>query len=412
MSVSPGPNSAGNWLISPKLYDIMRFILLIIAQIVPWYLFPGAAPKDTSKVPVPAAVEETVPALTVPQDPAPETAIPDTTAYVLDIPDVINITLALPFGAGDNGSVDFYCGALMAARDLGDSGVKLNLNVLNTVSNQIGAGTFYTSDVIIGPISSSDLQKALVYCPEGKSVISPLDHKADSLVAFSRLVQTPTSADEQLRDLAAWAAEGLAFNENIVVVAENGEDRSSDIITNELDRLGVPYSKVYGYQALDACVRQGMHTKFITGSDKDIFEAGLVRSVSVLSLQKQSVSLYCPSKVKSVENLNVELIHNADTHFCTAYHIDYGSREVKDFVLAYRALFKTEPNSYSFHGYDTFRYFAGICAKYGRDWFKKLEEYREEGLQTSFDFVSEGCGAVNLASRRIVYSPDYSITQQ
>ena len=93
-----------------------------------------------------------------------------------------------------------------------------------------------------------------------------------------------------------------------------------------------------------------------------------------------------------------------------AYYTDYTSEAVKTFVLAYRALFEAEPNSFALHGYDTLHYFVDICARYGRNWPAKLCEYSESGLQTSFRFVpGTDKGQTNAAVRRVLFTPDYKV---
>ena len=94
-----------------------------------------------------------------------------------------------------------------------------------------------------------------------------------------------------------------------------------------------------------------------------------------------------------------------------SYYIDYEDPAVKRFILAYRALFQDEPGSFAFQGYDTMHYFVTICTRFGRQWYKKLPEYDEKGLQADFRFREES-GRVNQAVRRIVYNPDLTINRQ
>ena len=122
------------------------------------------------------------------------------------------------------------------------------------------------------------------------------------------------------------------------------------------------------------------------------------------------MSIYCPSRVRNYENLNVELLHNASAHITTNYYVDYDSPEVRSFVFSYRALFKTEPNSFAFHGYDTMKYFTRMCSVYGREWYKRIDTYRGKGLQSDFSFTLVADGALNHACRRIVYNPDFTVS--
>jgi len=359
----------------------MSHILFLILQLVPWYLFPGAAPADTSR----------------------------TKEFKLDIPETINVSLAMPLDGSVPGNVDFYCGALLAARDLGQEGLYINLHAHDSSLESINAGLIATSDVFIGPVSFDDILSVARTCPSEKAVISPLEQRVSGLTDSLRIVQTPTRVETQKRELARWAAEDLLPETSIAVILENSTDIAGGIL-DELDKLGVPYTKVIGFSDLTPFCKEGCETRFITGSDKEYFNSGAVRCVSVLALEKQNVSIYCPSRVRNYENLNVELLHNANAHIATNYYVDYDSPEVRTFVYSYRALFKAEPNSFAFHGYDTMKYFTKLCSMFGREWFTKVDEYRSKGLQSDFSFGKAATGAVNHACRRIVYNNDFTIS--
>ena len=386
----------------------MRFILFILAQVIPWYLFPGAAPKDTAKVKS-KPVETVEQQATTPAPPVQDTIMLQT--FVADMPETINVTFALPLNGPATGDIDFYCGALLAAREMGDNGVRINIQAIDCSKENISEQAISGSDVFIGPIDYNEMSRVQGICPDGKVLISPLDPRCREFVKNHRLVQVPACQEEQLRDLARWAAESTGNNGRLVVILEDQAD-SSNVIVNELDRLGVSYERVVGYMSAQSACNNGGRTVFITGSEKEYFASGAVRSVSVMALQHHEVSLFCPSKVRSYENLNVELLHGANVHFTTSYQVDYNDEEVKSFVRTYRSFFRSEPNSYAFHGYDTMKYFTGICSVFGRNWFLKLDEYPANGLQTGFKFRKTDDGMENVSVKRVVYNRDYSITVQ
>ena len=117
-----------------------------------WYLFPGKKkptepPKtatdsvrqnrpDSARVQPGVNTPEAGPTETTP--PVEETV--QEQPYVLDMPGVIRIGLALPLQASSqkpsDNFLDFYSGALMALRDLGNSGVKVDLQVYDTADSK------------------------------------------------------------------------------------------------------------------------------------------------------------------------------------------------------------------------------------------------------------------------------------
>jgi len=111
-----------------------------------WYLFPGKKKRNEKKTVV-DTVRQARPDSSLLR-PGSDTLVlerPDTLltadtldvalddVFVLDVPSIIHVALALPLQAsGDNPSnnfLDFYSGALLALRDLGNDGLRVDLEV-------------------------------------------------------------------------------------------------------------------------------------------------------------------------------------------------------------------------------------------------------------------------------------------
>ena len=74
--------------------------------------------------------------------------------------DKLNAVLLMPFNASGEkprtGSIDFYCGMLMAVKQIGDSGISIDLSVYDIDGGLPSAGDkIGESDIIIGPVSAS-----------------------------------------------------------------------------------------------------------------------------------------------------------------------------------------------------------------------------------------------------------------
>jgi hypothetical protein len=107
---------------------------------------------------------------------------------VLDIPERISVALLLPFTSSkhSDNTVDFYSGLLLAARDLGKSGVRIDSDAIDVRDSlSITPSSLADKDIIFGPITTKDMQVILGKCPEGKFIISPLDSMAFKLTRES-----------------------------------------------------------------------------------------------------------------------------------------------------------------------------------------------------------------------------------
>lgn len=337
----------------------------------------------------------------------------------------VNLAIVMPFMVGtakpSSSSIDFYCGALLAARDLGNDGTDINIDVYDVEdqSRSITAGIVSDLDFVVGPLSPNDIRRTYTAIGSDIVLISPLDPKGVELTEeYPKLIQVPTPHDFQYADLAQWIADESKPGDRTILVTEKGA-RSSDAMTslvNMIDLSGLKYTTV-SYSLLEgrdiigslkkATEEGAEHTnRFIIASESEAFVNDVFRNISLLSRENRRVEIFCHSKVRGYD-IEVESLHNNDLHVSLAYYIDYNSPDVIRFVKQYRALFNTEPTQFSFQGYDIVKYFSSLCAEYGDSWFNALGNVKKTMLQTTFDFRDGS--RINEGVRRIEYEPDYQI---
>ena len=345
--------------------------------------------------------------------------------FVYDMPEVIKVCLLLPMDADTTANVrylNYYFGALLAAKDLSDQGVKLEITTIDTMAPHAfaqAARDFKDSDVIIGPVSAGDISKALPLLPEGKMLVSPMDAKTEELTVDSPVILAATPASRQVLDAVEWMNEEKGEADTLIVVREAGVRlspsmkllRNSLNLKEEENLLEVDYAMANGLEMNEWF---GVHThlgdtatRVMALSERDVFVKDVIRNVYLQNSLQHNVTIYGPAKTRSSD---VEEMCNAYLHNSVTYYVDYDTPEVIRFVSNYRALFHAEPDSFAFHGYDTMRYFVSICAAYGRGWPAKLHKFSQSGLQTHFRFEpTENVGNVNAGLRRVLYTPGFNI---
>ena len=365
----------------------------------------------------------------------PEAGAPETPEADVQSTDIaaargnVNAVLIMPFDASalrpDTGSMDFYCGTLMAVKEMGDNGINIDLNVYDAdAAAQASAEQLSLSDIVIGPVSASGLSAVLQKSPGHPYVVSPLDHRAEYLASsHSNFIQAPTSSLLLYEDLAEWIKEDRkSQEEKVIVIYEKGSRNieTLGVMNTILEKDGIPFS-TFSYSILEGRDIQeplmGMMTteasnRVLVMSESEAFVNDVVRNLNLLIHEEYEIVLYGPSKIRSFETIEVDNLHNARLHTSLAYYVDYDNARVMDFVKKYRALYSTEPTPFAFQGYDIASYFLGLCGKYGKDWASMLENTEKKLLQTDFRFCKEEGkkGYVNTGIRRIVYGPEYSIT--
>ncbi|MBO5877043.1 MAG: LysM peptidoglycan-binding domain-containing protein [Bacteroidales bacterium] len=337
----------------------------------------------------------------------------------------IQATVLLPLKATGNASsksnMDFYSGLLLAARELGESGINIDMNVYDIANGSFGAtrDELETSDMIIGPVAAGDINRLYTVAPGIKALVSPLDPKAEQLTErYSTMVHAPAPRMAQYEDVANWIKEDLMPGDKVIVISEK-EARKGDegrILRAAIDSAHIAYTP-FSYSILEGRkIQEPLETEMTTegfnrvvvASESEAFVNDVVRNLNLTIHNKFNVVLYAPAKIRTFETIEIENFHNTNLHASLTYYIDYNDPEVRKFIKRYRTLFHTEPTQFAFQGYDVAKYFLGLCAKYGEDWMRYAED--ASMLQSTFDLKPSGnAGYINNGIRRIVYGKEYSV---
>ncbi len=351
----------------------------------------------------------------------------------------VSIALMLPFKSKDSkpssSAMDFYCGALLGARTLGNEGLDLDMDVYDITDDSypITKETISGDDFIIGPLAPADIEKIYSVVGEDKPLISPLDPKAAGLTSrYPKMIQVPTPHELQYADLVQWLGEETREGDRTVLIREKGgkESESMKSLISMLDLAGIKYSTISysileGRDILDRLKSATVESKaeeskgkwgktqesssvnrFIIASESEAFVSDVFRNIGLLKRENRDVEIFCHSKVRGYD-IEVESLHNNDLHISLAYYIDYNNPEVIRFVKEYRALFNTEPTQFSFQGYDIVLYFARLCKQNGDAWIREIGTKPQSMLQTRFEFRDGS--RINEGVRRIEYVSDYKI---
>ena len=341
----------------------------------------------------------------------------------------VSVSLLLPLKATGSSSsqnnMDFYSGVLLATYDLAEEGVKTELSVYDVADGNfpVTKERLESSDLVIGPISSGDLGRVFDTAPDAKAVISPLDPRAESLVAtHGNMIQAPVPHKLQYEDLAAWIKEDKKYTDRVIVITEKGAraNEAVSLMTAAIDSTGISYSP-FSYSILEGrnvtdpltrLMTENGTNRVLIASESEAFVNDVVRNLNLLIHKKLDIVLYAPSKIRSFETIEVENFHNTKLHVSLGYYIDYSDKKVMDFIMKYRALYNAEPSQFAFQGYDIANYFIRLFSRYGDRWPSKIDSEEMSMLQSTFKCSrKEDQGYINTGVRRIVYGNDWSVNK-
>ena len=214
--------------------------------------------------------------------------------------------------------MDFYSGVLLAVNDLAETGVKTDLNVYDTGDGNIPASKeeIESSDIVIGPVSSGDIRRVLELAPDAPAIISPLDPRAETLIAANEnLIQAPVPHKLQYEDLASWIKEDRRPADKVIVITEKGARQSEAVsmMTAAIDSTGMTfspfsYSILEGRNVTDPISRLMTETgtnRVLIASESEAFVNDVVRNLNLLIHRKYDIVLYAPSKIRSFETIEV-----------------------------------------------------------------------------------------------------------
>lgn len=378
--------------------------------------------EDTLKTEVPDTLAvQGEPVLSESEEPAP--VVP-----LWQPKNTVEVALMLPLKASSTTKsnpnyMDFYSGALLAAREKGLQGINVNLSIFD-VARELPVPKEET-DIIIGPVFSDNVKSLLGKISNDRYVVSPLDSKTLPLAYDNRnLIQVHGDLERQYADLARWMAADHVDGGKVLLLYEKGKDKDLAMVEKLLTDAGLSYSKLsYGIlegRNITTSIKSRMNpektNQAIIVSESEAFVNDAVRNLAVLTFESSGsypVVLYSHSKIKNYETIETENLHNLSLHLSTSYNVDYDDPRVRNFLLQYRALYKSEPSAFAYQGYDLTYYFVGVIAKYGDAWKEHLSEESIRGLQTSLHFerlaTSDDSGLLNTSYRHVVYGPDYSV---
>ena len=335
----------------------------------------------------------------------------------------VNLSLILPFKAtgtsSSAGNMDFYSGLLLAVYDMANQGTSCDLNVYDASNDSISKENIENSDIIIGPVSPSELRNVLEMDP--KAVVSPLDQRAASLTkTFSDMIQAPTPLELQYKDLLNWIDEDMEYSDRFIVITEKGGTQTEATVqmkaaadSSRLEYKHLAYSILEGRNvtsSLEYIMTESGTNRVYIASDSEAFVNDVVRNLNLMIYKKYDVVLYAPSRIRNYETIEVENFHNTSLHVSTGYYIDYEDPRVQEFLLKYRALYNAEPTQFAFQGYDLANYFIGIISRHGNRWTSRLEDSDASMLQSTLKFRKDADGGfVNTGVRRIIYEDEWIV---
>lgn len=330
----------------------------------------------------------------------------------------IHIALVLPFNASTTPAspfLNFYSGALMAVQEQKEKGAHVILNVYDLAQ---GAQTilddprFQESDVVIGPVEASTLDPFLRFSDQqGVILVSPLDHKADSLAdTHPFFFQAPASSTTQLNNLIASVRGRNQGPVYLVTSNTTDEGRLIERFEEQLHADGISYRKVSLTELPDmvSAASRLEPARVVIGSENRMFTAEVISALNALSKQNVPMQVWCTNRVRNYETSDPDALFNLGVRTSVPYFIDYSNPDDQAFVRKYRSFFYTEPDDFAFQGHDVLSYFIHALMQQGSAFIDHADLHPMQLLHCNLHFVREDekSGWRNNATRNLIYDKE------
>lgn len=364
-------------------------------------------------------------------------------APAMDIPlsGKCELTYILPLNlrdtVGPNSSfMDFYMGSLLALELIGEreTPVKVTLidrSMYGSIDELVSSGAIDGKQTIIGPVNPSDMEKVLEATAGKSLVFSPMDSRSEKYTEGNPLFfQVPATSDVQLENIVNLFAKKSTPANNAVLIYENGGADTAlvrvakGILASEgINFSALSYGILEGREIMGrmrSLMKPEMENLVLVLSNSEAFVSDVVRNLNLICTNpveenRRAITLFGLPRWRNFETIEVEYFHRMNLHLSLPYFVDYNNKEVKDFLMKYRALFNSEPTPFAFQGYDI-TIFAEGCLRSTANPIKTFSQigefYIPQSLQLKNNYVrnGEGNGFINRGTTDIMYNPDYTIS--
>lgn len=326
----------------------------------------------------------------------------------------------------------FYEGVLLAVDSLNKRGLSIELHVFDTrrdsstVLRIIRQESFLNMDLIIGPVFPEQQRAVSAYSAKNRiPMVSPLSAAGSFEKWNPYYFKVNPTKEKLISKTAEWFADEF-FNARVFVLKMGDykhlpEASLVEQCRNRLNETGYYLNnKEVLFREYDAS-KEGFRglTYLLTSRRQNVFivpasSEGQV-SVAVTNLntmaEKYPIRLIGLPSFKNYKSIQPEYYHQVQLEYLAHYFTDYESLPVNQFIGKFRKQFGTEPNEFSFQGFDVAYYFMTALHQFGKQLITEIPGFNLPLNQLNLDFqrVSKTGGFMNEGLFDVCYQKDFSI---
>jgi LysM repeat protein/ABC-type branched-subunit amino acid transport system substrate-binding protein len=299
-------------------------------------------------------------------------------------------------------ALQFYEGALLALDSLKKIHFKAKVFVYDiddsdslNIINILKKPELAEMDLMIGPLYGASFIPIAKFAKEHKiTIVSPFTQVNKILFNNPYVCKVSPSTTLQIEQMAKFVVDTF-FTQNIILV-NNGYSKEIgyyNSFKNTANKLLLEKGRSAADSVIEVLGLGGIQAKLnpskinivVMPSNNQSYVTEFVSKLNNLK-EKNNIILFGLQNWNSYDNLDIEYLNNLELHTPANNYINYSNPCVKQFIKSYREKYKTEPENYSFEGFDVTCYFLSLLQKEGTGFLKTLPDYKQTCMETNFSF--------------------------
>jgi LysM repeat protein len=332
--------------------------------------------------------------------------------------------------------ISFYEGFLIALDTMKKTGINIRLDLYDNrfeqkvVDSVMRHTDLVNSDLIIGPVDVK-LQKNISAFSYKNQIplVSPFSSSDEYTLSNPFYFQINPTKDYILRKTADFIGKEY-YDKNVIILSPGSYEqiKGADLVETVRDKISYYASKKKvssgkftiinvneGYWEVKNNLKPDVENiVFIPPStnktEREAILSKAINSLYVLS-EEFKITLVGMSDYTTFRSINMEYFHKLNLHFITPNFIDYQEPEVNSFIKNYRDKFLTEPNQFSYRGYDIAKFYIDAYRQNGRNFTNKITSVRTNTLQSNFKpkRIKDLSGYMNNSLFVVNYTPEFEV---
>lgn len=141
-----------------------------------------------------------------------------------------------------------------------------------------------------------------------------------------------------------------------------------------------------GMDGLVSKLRSDQKNIVITLVSGEAFLSNYLRELSIRT-RRMDVAVFGIPEWQDYQSIEIDYLQSVKVHIFTPDYYDYTDPHIRDFVLAFRKAFNTEPGTYAFKGVQTAYFFFSALSHFGKAFPNCLDQINALGFDSPYRFV-------------------------